>query len=762
MARAPVDFIDSPKKAKRCVDEWHKEGRNPTALDTEFEPDGTITLMSLSWHSRTSCKVIEGNLVKDYFGDKIVDHKNTRLIMHNYGADANIMYGLGLNPDKSFHADTMTAGWCVNEDLFSHGLKEQGDHFLDWHRKGYKQLFQYVPPGKKKPIVMTPYQVMYKAPDDALLVHTQAEWAEIMKRYSGDDALETKALYVHHRKELEAIDYWKTYQYDDVPFTLTLLRCEERGVLIDLPRIGAIRRKVLARIMRSVHAFRALAGKPDLNLNSGPQMQKLIFDELDWPTREDFMTPKGNPQLNREALVWYAEEHGFDLAKLKLNYNREKTKEGTFLKGIQLGVSDDRRLRSHLNQIGARTGRISSRKFQKEITETLTLKSGLTRERKRIVKVGANLQNIPSRKEKDPDGIRGAFIAPSVGEITARGHVATEDYSLIVADYSGFELCMMIMWTYRIKTKNKRMLKIMKDHNSPSACHAFTAIQMYKPRVIVVPSEQKIVDKIQKITKLKDFYPGKKVRLGDLPMELWQLAKILFPDEYTLSKNNNFNLLYGGSAAMMARLRGLDHRDEEVLRQCEEEIEKWNDTYPEVREYQDYMVTHGYEHGWVPTLNGWRSHVKDMLESSDKGERAHGERTCMNTPCQGSAGQIVKRAMNYIENNPRINAMLTGKVVVKSKSRRPRHDWRTIKPEHYEEALKNFKKSEPKAKIKMVPAASLLFPVHDEIVMEAPTRVAKPVEHEMLLDMKRPFADEMPFEHQVEAGIAKNWQQAKV
>jgi DNA polymerase-1 len=208
-------------------------------------------------------------------------------------------------------------------------------------------------------------------------------------------------------------------------------------------------------------------------------------------------------------------------------------------------------------------------------------------------------------------------------------------------------------------------------------------------------------------------------------MDVWALVKKLFPDQYLISKNNNFNLLYGGSAGMMARLRGLDPRDQDVLDACQEEINAWNDLYTEIVDYQEYMVKHGEKKGWVPTISGRRCNVAHLLDPTrtctahkERGCKrciGYGRRKCMNSPCQGSAADIVKVAMNLCNTDPKL---------ISYKCR-------------------------------------LLYPVHDELVFECPKRTAAAALKRVIVLMKKPFREEMAFDLDVEGMLGDNWQQAK-
>lgn len=1055
--RPPALFAETPKQARRFMDELYREAYLPgriTAVDTEFVPiSHEPVLLSYSW-GRGIRRVVRAELVRDHFGDWLTDPQ-TKLAYQNYKEDVETMEALGLSEAdlaRSFYADCMVMAVLRDETLVRHGLKAQMLHFLRWFRREYAQLFAYVPPGKKKPIVMDPRQVMDDLPPDALVgavikwggsdgghkvgPRTAEQWRQEMIDYAGDDAEGTQILTVRHRKYLRDVGYWDTYVDVDREFTLTLMACESAGAMIDQPILRQILRKQEIRILRAQRCFRAAAGNPKLNLRSGPQMKKLFFDEWGWPEHPTVTTDSGGASMDKEVLGWWLREHKLAMAEVKLAFNNATTLKGTFLEGILTGLSDDGRLRSDLNQIGAKTcmpagelvltsrgylpvedvvvgdlvithegrtrpvervidngiapvwrvrlanglsldttgnhpyltndgwvnahdlkpgehfvtthargpetwktvegwgpyevsswgrvrnrftnnvlalqtkangsgrrdyghlkvtlvrnnaqtrgkdrkdfpvhrlvqkafgvgrpkpevrhrdgipwnnmadnlawatrkenaedvrshgsgngprvytraavdlirstphvrggrgrkssdlilakklgmtrsnvsairlgrswgphigrekftqfgasvvvsverigdmqtygltvaddhshvtggivthntGRISSRKFDVLIEERKTLKSGEVKVSIRKKKAGANVQNIPARKEKDPDGIRGAFRAPLVGEVTAWGDRATEPHKLLVADYSGFHLVLVIHFVSKL-TDDSAMLEIMKKYGTPSAVHVYTTIQMFKHAAPHRCHPSTCKDK--KTGGWKKHHGENKVfSLKEFTMDDWGLVKPIFPDQYTYAKNTNFALIFLGTPWTLAYNTGRDANNEEQLDECKRHYDEWYDLYPEIKTYQNHMIDHAYEHGWVPTIGGRRGHVEKMLQGCDKNGKyihdedkrkkmiKHGERVATNIPAQGSEADIVKMAMNLM------------------------------------------RRSEKLRRLRVAP----LFPVHDEILTEAPASSAEEGLAEQIRLMKLPYRDLMSFELAVEGAYGDNWLTAK-
>lgn len=748
MPRPPVIFAETKKQAQQLMDELYREAYlegKITAVDTEFVPiSHEPVLMSYSW-GRGIRRVVRAELVKDHFGDWLVDDQ-TKIAWQNYKEDAETMEALGVPATElknSFYIDVMVAGVLRDETLVKHGLKAQMLHFLKWFRREYNQLFAYVPPGMKKQIVLNPRQVLDDLPPDALVgailkwgsskgghktgPRTAKEWFDLMLGYAGDDAEGTQRLAVDHRAYLKKTGYWKQYQKVDLPFTLTLMQCEESGALIDQPTLRKILRKQEIRILRAEHCFRAAAGNPKLNLRSGPQMKKLLIEEWGWPAHPDIKSEKtGEPGMDKEVLNWWLTKHKLEMAEVKLAFNNASTMKGTFLQGLLDGVSDDGRLRSDLNQIGAKTsGRISSRKFDVLVEEQYALKSGEVKTRVRKKKGGANLQNIPARKEKDPDGIRGAFRAPKIGETNAWGEKAKEPHKLLVADYSGFHLVLVANFVAGL-TKDSAMVDVMRKYKTPSAVHVYTTIQMFKHVKPHYCSKDTCFDTKKGAWK-KCHGEGKSFSLKEFTMDDWELVKPIFPDQYTYSKNTNFALIFLGTPWTLAYNTGRDANDPEQLEECKRHFDDWYELYPEIPIYQRHMVDHGYEHGWVPTIGGRRGHVRKMLQGCDRNGQyiqdeekrkkmiKHGERVCTNTPAQGSEADIVKMALNLIANDA--------------------------------EMIKY--------------RAAPLFPVHDEVVCEAPESTSPPALERQIVLMKEPYKDKMLVPLAVEGAIGDNWLTAK-
>jgi DNA polymerase-1 len=111
------------------------------------------------------------------------------------------------------------------------------------------------------------------------------------------------------------------------------------------------------------------------------------------------------------------------------------------------------------------------------------------------------------------------------------------------------------------------------------------------------------------------------------------------PDEQRrIAKMVNYALLYGKSAFTLARDLGIERRQAEAF------IEAYFSRYPDVRGFIQETIATARETGSVRTLLGRLRRLPD-LRAKNFQVRAEAERQAMNTPVQGSAADLIKRAM---------------------------------------------------------------------------------------------------------------------
>jgi len=104
------------------------------------------------------------------------------------------------------------------------------------------------------------------------------------------------------------------------------------------------------------------------------------------------------------------------------------------------------------------------------------------------------------------------------------------------------------------------------------------------------------------------------------------------------AKAVNFGLLYGMGPARLARETGLS------MVEARQFIERYFAAFPRVRAWQESVLAQAREKGYAETLLGRRRPLPDV-SSSDGRARSGAENAAINTPVQGSAADIIKRAM---------------------------------------------------------------------------------------------------------------------
>jgi len=104
------------------------------------------------------------------------------------------------------------------------------------------------------------------------------------------------------------------------------------------------------------------------------------------------------------------------------------------------------------------------------------------------------------------------------------------------------------------------------------------------------------------------------------------------------AKAINFGLIYGMSAFGLAQQLGLSRS------QAQSYIDLYFTRYPGVKNYMDSIREQAREQGYVETLFGRRLYLPE-INSRNAARRQYAERTAINAPMQGTAADIIKRAM---------------------------------------------------------------------------------------------------------------------
>jgi DNA polymerase I len=176
------------------------------------------------------------------------------------------------------------------------------------------------------------------------------------------------------------------------------------------------------------------------------------------------------------------------------------------------------------------------------------------------------------------------------------------------------------------------------------------------------------------------------------------------------AKAINFGIIYGISAFGLANQLSIPREEASAY------IKKYFERFPGIRDYMDRTKAFSREHGYVETIFGRRAHYPE-IKSSNPQVRAFNERASINAPIQGSAADIIRRAMVRME-----------------------------------AALEKQKLS----------SVRMLLQVHDELVFEAPegdVEAAIPVIQDVMENAAFP-AIKLAVPLKVDARAAKNWDEA--
>ena len=174
------------------------------------------------------------------------------------------------------------------------------------------------------------------------------------------------------------------------------------------------------------------------------------------------------------------------------------------------------------------------------------------------------------------------------------------------------------------------------------------------------------------------------------------------PDQRRTAKIINFGVMYGMSAFRLSNELGIPRTVAKNF------IDSYFATYAGIREFIRHTVEQAEQNGYVETLMGRRRAIP-AINSKNKTEKAGAERIAVNTPIQGSAADIVKKAMIAVDN----------------------------------------------ALCREIEDAQLLLQVHDELILECPENRAEEAAALLRREMEGTVTLSVPLKVSVEYGT--NW-----
>ena len=109
-------------------------------------------------------------------------------------------------------------------------------------------------------------------------------------------------------------------------------------------------------------------------------------------------------------------------------------------------------------------------------------------------------------------------------------------------------------------------------------------------------------------------------------------------NERRSAKAVNFGIIYGISSFGLSEDLGIDVKSAKAF------IDDYLNTFPGIKDYMNQVVKEAHEKGYSTTIMN-RKRIIDELNNKNYMIRQQGERMALNTPIQGSAADILKKAM---------------------------------------------------------------------------------------------------------------------
>ena len=654
------EIVDTPEKFAAFVSRFKTQSRFCLDLETtDLDPRSAQIVgwavcwqPGIAWYIPTlgpaDSLLMDGATVVETLRS-ILENPSIRLVNQNVKYDLMVLdcHGIHVPPD-AIDVDPMVGDYLLDAGARSHGLDALIEKYL---RQSSIPIAELIGTGKSR-------KNMAEIP-----VEKVAEYAT----EDADLSLQLADIISSKLREQGLLDLYRDLERPLIPI---LAEMEQTGIRVDSDELHRQSADLSVRLKELIAEIYTIAGH-EFNIDSPKQLQVVLFDELELPVQRKTRTGASTDQ---DVLEELATLHQLP-AKIIEHRHLSKLK-GTYLDALPLLVHPRTgRIHTSFNQVVAATGRLSSS--------------------------DPNLQNIPIRT---PEGerIRRAFVASSLGgsaphlsEVRTEGlkgdsrrdgqecpssvqrglfdddepvlvakplmlgisrtdsAAANEEWRLICADYSQIELRVLAHFS------QDRELIVAFDQGID--IHTAVASQVFGVDHESVSGEQR------------------------------RMAKAV-----------NFGVIYGQSAFGLAAALGIEKKEAAAF------IDGYFGKYSGVTQFIEETLAEVRKTGFARTILG-RRRVIDGIRSLRNRNLNMPERTAVNTVIQGSAADLIKRAM----------------LTVHARMRQEQHPGR------------------------------MLLQIHDELVFEAPLSAVQSlvdlVRHEMQ------HAMELSVPLVVDVSIGQNW-----
>jgi DNA polymerase-1 len=141
---------------------------------------------------------------------------------------------------------------------------------------------------------------------------------------------------------------------------------------------------------------------------------------------------------------------------------------------------------------------------------------------------------------------------------------------------------------------------------------------------------------------MRAFFDGLDVHEATAAQMFGVTLETVTKDQRRAAKAINFGLMYGMSAFGLASRLDIDRKA------AQQYIDRYFEQYPGVRKYMDDTRALAREQGYVETVEGRRLYLPD-IRARNKQLQQYAERAAINAPMQGTAADIIKRAMLAVD-----------------------------------------------------------------------------------------------------------------